>query len=369
MPHFWDYRPSSTIISFFENLLKEGVNVNETNVSGETALHILVKSRDENIELLEWLVAHGADVNLKNNNGDSALFLALRIGILDKVNYLLKNGAEADDKFINQIHEVFWALLNSNNIELIERIIHLPQFDIERGRPGNVKRYPLNFAIQYGNPEIVRMILANPRTEINPDEAPPLIYAILTRNADNVRQLLARPDINVNARLKLGYSIFDAALRSTQEIFDIVLADPRVDINQPTFSYDNPQSLAAQLKNRYALEALQARSGAGGGAGGAGAGAAIWPEPKGFRPGQLITYELAGSGWPGSDAWEKKIVAYEARQAQIAKEERNSMEAIAALMAAEGWAGGGRRKNRNKKLTRKSKRRGSMKRTRSFYRR
>jgi ankyrin repeat protein len=389
------------IIPYFQRCLAEGKDVNASNHLGETALHMLAKTPKSEAQM-KFLLDHGADINMVTRMGKTPVHTALRKTEFGNVQFLLENGARGDEEFMDLVNQFLFAIINTNNVRFIQQILSLPGFNVNQGRRGTILKYPLNYVIQGGNLEVVRFMVSQPEINVNLPEAPPLIHAILTRNAEIVRALLARPELNVNARLKLGYSIFDAAMNSTQEIFDMLIADPRTDIKQETFNGMNALMFSKARRNFYAYRALKERSLREGGASAeeaaaraaqavaeviakraaaasaAGSGGADSLAPTGiapviwlntplraFVPGSQITAAHAGPGWLGSPEWDAKIEAYDARQAQIAEQERESEEAIAAIRAAEGWGGGARRKKR----TRKSKRRGTARRSRSFYRR
>eukprot|EP00347_Sterkiella_histriomuscorum_P002204 403369067 len=61
-----------------------GVNIDQQNKYGETALHVC-SGQNKNIDLVKHLILKGANPNLKNQLGDSALDLAKRYGNHDIV--------------------------------------------------------------------------------------------------------------------------------------------------------------------------------------------------------------------------------------------------------------------------------------------
>lgn len=68
-------------------------NVNSTDSSGNTALHIAV-NRDAPIEYIRYLVEIGSDVNARNKNGDSALFITVQKNRRDAGDLLLEKNAD-----------------------------------------------------------------------------------------------------------------------------------------------------------------------------------------------------------------------------------------------------------------------------------
>ena len=57
------------------NLIQNGANINSTDDSLSTPLHIALKRRKSNVALLLFLLHHGADVNAADNYGWTPLLL------------------------------------------------------------------------------------------------------------------------------------------------------------------------------------------------------------------------------------------------------------------------------------------------------
>jgi len=80
-------------VEVMEFLLASGVDKNERDVDGNSALMWVVSS-DGSEDLMDCLVDQGANVNLQNFVGETALFTACARGLEDKVEFLLENGAD-----------------------------------------------------------------------------------------------------------------------------------------------------------------------------------------------------------------------------------------------------------------------------------
>jgi len=63
------------LISYVEILSNEGIDINEPNKIGQTALHIAMESNKSNI--LDLLLQNGADPNQQDHEGNSAFFIAV----------------------------------------------------------------------------------------------------------------------------------------------------------------------------------------------------------------------------------------------------------------------------------------------------
>ena len=83
-----------------KNLLKPWVNVNATDVLGNSALTYVegCKRHDDptRVQLVELLIAKGAAVNFRDRDGFTALMYAARNGDTEAVNVLLRNGASVN---------------------------------------------------------------------------------------------------------------------------------------------------------------------------------------------------------------------------------------------------------------------------------
>lgn len=73
-------------------LLKAGVDINETNDSGETALHLACYSG--RLLIVDLLLDKGANINAVNQYGESALFYAVRRKSYALARVLLQRGAD-----------------------------------------------------------------------------------------------------------------------------------------------------------------------------------------------------------------------------------------------------------------------------------
>lgn len=68
-----------TAHSFFQSMevmIEVGCDLNATNASGDTALHVVAAKR--RLDSLIWLVIEGADVNVRGSGGDTPLHVAVR---------------------------------------------------------------------------------------------------------------------------------------------------------------------------------------------------------------------------------------------------------------------------------------------------
>ena len=80
-------------------LIDKGADVNAADEQGETALTVatLVGWDDGSLQMIKLLLAHGANPNHSDLKGQTAADLAMEAGRIDRVQFLLKNGARVAD--------------------------------------------------------------------------------------------------------------------------------------------------------------------------------------------------------------------------------------------------------------------------------
>ncbi|XVF49274.1 hypothetical protein PTKIN_Ptkin03bG0255400 [Pterospermum kingtungense] len=132
-------------------LLKRGLDPNESDNNGRSALHIAASKGSENCILL--LLDYGADPNCKDSEGNVPLWEAMLAGH-DKVAKLLKeNGANIN---AGDAGHFACTAAEQNNLKLLKEIVHYGG-DVTRARPNGYTA--LHVAVCEGNTEIVKYLL------------------------------------------------------------------------------------------------------------------------------------------------------------------------------------------------------------------
>lgn len=105
----------SSALAFLE-WLKEvsGANVNGVDAHGRTALWYVCRNNE--IDVVEWLIKQGADVNCADKNGDSALMVAIARGNTEIARMLIKSGADTGHKNKNGLTPLDYALVKMDRI-------------------------------------------------------------------------------------------------------------------------------------------------------------------------------------------------------------------------------------------------------------
>uniref|UniRef100_A0A7N0ZSR0 Potassium channel n=1 Tax=Kalanchoe fedtschenkoi TaxID=63787 RepID=A0A7N0ZSR0_KALFE len=134
-------------------LLKRGLDPNETDDSGRTPLHIAASNGSRNCALL--LLDHGADPNQRDSSGSVPLWEALAHGHESLAKLLTDNGAGLQQGDIGQFACI---AAEQNNLQLLDRII---QLNGDVTLPGCNGATALHLAVSNGNAKMVKFLLDN----------------------------------------------------------------------------------------------------------------------------------------------------------------------------------------------------------------
>ena len=102
-----------------KSLLRSGVDVNERNVSGTTAL--IKALRNKQIEIARLLIENGANINLVDRSANTPLLMAVLVNSVDVIDLLIKSGASlsyANDPFFPSY--MHYAVLRESKIVTVQ---------------------------------------------------------------------------------------------------------------------------------------------------------------------------------------------------------------------------------------------------------
>ncbi|MBF0330722.1 MAG: ankyrin repeat domain-containing protein [Candidatus Omnitrophica bacterium] len=227
-----------------KEFIAKGADVNEKDLFGNTALLLLVKSKDKYISdfkrrNFETLVTNGADVNAKNKGGDTPLLLAAEKWDYDYVKLLLANKADVNVKdkngrtvLLHLLSESFlsYSVNRYSANETIEMIL-------AKGADVNVvDAYgdtPLLVALKKEKGHYVSLLLAN-KADVNVKDKngdTPLLLAAKGNWGSAYVSLLLANKADVNVKDKDGYTpLLLAAKEGNKDNVRLLLAN-KADVN------------------------------------------------------------------------------------------------------------------------------------------
>lgn len=92
-----------------EDLLKAEVNINATDLGGDTALHSVCRTASGKINIITLLIKNGAKVNIKNNDNQTPLDMAFKsIDSLENTFRLAKGGMIENYPTPSKGEQIFW---------------------------------------------------------------------------------------------------------------------------------------------------------------------------------------------------------------------------------------------------------------------
>lgn len=142
-------------------LLKRGLDPNESDNNSRTALHIAASKGNENCVVL--LLDYGADPNSKDSDGNVPLWEAMVGGHEQVVKILIDNGADIN---AGNVGHFSCTAAEQNNLELLKEII---RYSGDVTRPRNNGSTALHIAVCEDNIEIVKFLLKNGADIDKPD--------------------------------------------------------------------------------------------------------------------------------------------------------------------------------------------------------
>ena len=293
------------------SLLKLGVPLNN-NYSGQTILHVGVKTKDVDIVkiLLEWgmepniiakvngwtpahtaayinspemidlLVEHGANLDIKNYKGKTPLQLAYDNMYVEVTRALLKGNAkpiklgseyEENEEIKNMIrtqeamfkdHEPLWQNLIKNvkkqNVDKVRERLNDPNIKINYIDSYN--KTALHYAVENNDYDMAKLLLengANPNVRNNYSRRTPILLAIDNNNYDMV-ELLLDHDSNPNRiGLHKDRNVLQNALRknANNEIVKLIASKIK-NINNPNVDYNTALHNAVRYKKPEYVDIL-----------------------------------------------------------------------------------------------------------------
>lgn len=236
-------------IEIIQKLIDEKLVIDQRNDLGMTALHLA--TRNENPEILEYLLKKGADKTAKVKNLDALGTAALFATQPETIQVLLQNDFDINTKY------------NIGTFHYLVKLSSLLQGYDEKTT--TVKLNPLAFAVAFNkNPEITQEIISS---GANVNERlffgfTPLFFSLINENPEIIKVLLsneAKTHIRANDKstpLTFVLDNLDTERDINPEIIELLVTNG-VDINAQTSKNETALLIAARkTKNPEIIETL-----------------------------------------------------------------------------------------------------------------
>ena len=171
-----------------EELLRSGVDVDEAEPDGTTALHWAAHRGD--LETSTRLIAAGANLAATNRYGIAPLWLAAESGHVDIVEALLRASVDPNTSRGESRETVLMIAARAGQTPVIQRLI---AYDADVNRQDRVRdQTALMWAAAEGHPDVVRLLAeAGAELEVRSSTGvTPLMFAIRSGDLDTTRQML-----------------------------------------------------------------------------------------------------------------------------------------------------------------------------------
>jgi len=242
------YSVKNENMEMIEFLIENGANPNQEDDFGRTPISYAVEK--ENLLILKYLIDHGAEFDITSNK---ILLFAIKLGNLEIMQYLIDAGVDIN-KCSNHGTTPLIFTIEQGNDELVE-------FLIDNGADANERDYyghtPLIKSIVIGNVTLVNYLLEHGANINEMDESNnlPLIIAIKNKNEEIVK-ILIENGVNINESDKYGitpliYSIKDANIDILK-----LLINSGIDVEKSDSSGETPLIHAIKSGNLTIVKCL-----------------------------------------------------------------------------------------------------------------
>ncbi len=230
-----------------EKLIEQGINVNATTKEeGDTPLHVAAYNGHERV--VQLLLEHGADVNATSKDGDTPLHLAAEKGYKGAVQLLLEK--KADINAIDKDRSTPLLIAAGNGYEGVVQLLLENKAKIDDSN--NNGYTPLHIAAQKRLDNIVQLLLKHgANVDATTKEGyTPLHVAAQKAHNKRVVQLLLDSGAGVNVKDNKDYTpLHDAAQSGSKDVAQLLL-NHGADINAQDENYVTP--LLSALEYSYA---------------------------------------------------------------------------------------------------------------------
>ncbi|EAX88819.1 ankyrin repeat protein, putative [Trichomonas vaginalis G3] len=201
------------IPSLCEYFLSNGININEKDNSGKTALHNAARYNCK--ETAELLISHGANINEKDQEGETALHIAVKYNCKEMAELLISHGININEKDINGQNALHCAAWN-NRKETAELLI---SHGININEKDNNGKTALHCAAWNNRKETAELLISH-GININEKDnnGKTALHYAAWNNRKETAELLISHGININEKDNNGKTALDIATSNIKSL-------------------------------------------------------------------------------------------------------------------------------------------------------
>jgi ankyrin repeat protein len=253
--HFAAENGHTGLVQFLVNT--KGVSINQADYYRETALLFAAKSG--NIDLVEFLIYKGIDVNQACENGRTALHYAAANGHTGLVQWMIEKGAN-----VNQADEFGYTALHKaaekGHIDIVESLT-LKMTPDAINKANTTGYTALHKAAKKGHIDIVELLVKTKGVNINQADKysrNPLHFAAANGHIDLVQWIIEENEVNINQADGYGKTALHGAAENGHiEIVKLLVNTKGVNINQVSGVRKTVLHYAASQLSIYSIKVVE----------------------------------------------------------------------------------------------------------------
>ncbi|EAY04057.1 ankyrin repeat protein, putative [Trichomonas vaginalis G3] len=242
---YFIYSVILNITSFLEYFLSFGLNINEKDEYGKTALHIAAMNNKK--ETAKVLISLGANVNEKTKNGQTALHIAAMNNKKETAKVLISLGANVNEKTKNGQTALHIAAMN-NKKETAKVLISLGANVNEKTKNGQTALHIAAMNNKKETAEVLISLGANVNEKTKNGQT--ALHIAAMNNKKETAKVLISLGANVNEKTKNGQTALHIAAMNNKKETAKVLISLGANVNEKNKDGQTALHIAALINSK-----------------------------------------------------------------------------------------------------------------------
>ena len=264
-----------TDVEIWKHLIQQlKVEVNHQDANGDTLLHLLLRTKPKDKNLLQTLLAANIDPNIRNAKAETPIFEAIRNQDYNTVEMLHRSGANLDVLNKEEMSPLTLTI-KMRNVSGLEHLIKLgANLDLKDNFNRNSLHWAINFSDAGANSSFeIEEILIRGGVQVNSKDLlnrTPLHYPfvkienfVVDSNIDpieSINSLMMNKELRVNEQDLFGNTPLHYAAQRGSLVSCLYLLDKGADVNVKNIEGHNPFCVAAIHKHNHLAVTLLSKN-------------------------------------------------------------------------------------------------------------